>query len=530
MSGIMKRNIFIKILIGLIALAVVLVVIVKAVVEPWAEKKIQTALDEKYQDYNFTINDINISIFRAAATLRGITISSKLAPQSNESINGMIGAITLEGINPFKALFNKKVSIGRVIISDCRIEGKIPFPQKEKPPTTSTLDIRIGKLQLDRINIEIENALDAQFYALKGGTFSFMDLEVKAHDTLSTRMIKSVDFAADELVVVSADSMYTYKATGVSYSADEKKLAVDRFFIQPAFEDHDFTSRYKYETDRFEAAVSNIFALNFDLSKYLNAGSLESSYIEIGEVDLDVFRDKRKEFRHVVKPTFQDLIYNYPGKLNIDSINIVQGKIIYTEHAEEANEPGWISFEALNAQLYNISNDTIYKTDIAWFELKASAMLMGKGEFDVLLKARLFDRQNTFSVYGTVYQMEGSELNPMVEKNAFVFITSGKIDKMSFNFTADNTKSTGDMTLLYKDLNLAVKNKRTDDTTAIIERVVSILANIKVMDSNPLPGGEVRLGVIEYERDPEKFLFNYCVKSILSGITTSIMKSPKEKK
>ncbi len=526
----MKRNGLLKILIGLFALAVVLVVTVKAVVEPWAEKKIQTGLDENYQDYNFTINGINISIFRAAVTLRGVTVSSKLAPHNNHYINGMIGTVNLSGINPFKALFNKEISISRVSISGCRIEGKIPFPQKEKPPIISTMEIRIGKLHFDRINIEIENSLDAHFYAIKGGDFSFSDLQLKKHDTLSIRMIKSADFAADELVVVSADSMYTYKVTRVSYSADEKKLEVDGFFIQPAFEDYDFTSRYNFEMDRFEAAVSNIFALNFDAAKYLKSGSLESSYIEIGKIDLDIFRDKRAAYRHEIRPAFQDLIYNYPGKLNIDSISIMRGKIIYTEHAEEATEPGWISFESLNAHIYKISNDTIYKKDSAWIELKANAMLMGKGELDVLLKARLFDRKNTFSVHGTLCQMEGSELNPMVEKNAFVFISSGKIDKMSFSFTADNTISKGNMTLLYKDLNLAVKNKRTDDTTAIIERAVSILANMIVMDSNPMQGEEVRQGVIEYERDPEKFLFNYCVKSIMSGIGTSVTKSPKKDK
>lgn len=526
----MKRNTFLKILLGLIALAFALLIIIKFVVEPWVAKKIPTTLNEKYNHFTITINNVKVSIFKAGFTMNGLTFSSKLEPQINQKINGIIGSVTVNGINPFKALFKKEISISKVIIADCRIVGKIPFPEKEKPPAISGSDIWVGHLQFDGINIEMENLLDAQFYAVKGGAFTLYDLQLNKHDTVSTRIVKEFDFDADEIVARTADSMYTYKATGFSYDANEKKLSVDRFFIQPAFEDHDFTSRYKYETDRFEAALGNIFALNFDAAKSINSGSLESSYIEIGELYLDVFRDKRKEFRHEIRPTFQDVIYNYPGKLNIDSIGIVQGKIVYNEHAEGANEPGWISFEELNAHIYKISNDTIYKTDTAWFELKASAMLMGKGEFDVLLKARLFDRQNTFSVYGTVYQMEGSELNPMVEKNAFFFISSGKIDKMSFNFTANNTKSTGDMALLYKDLNLAVKNKRTDDTTAIIERVVSILANIKVMDSNPLPGGEVRLGVIEYERDPEKFLFNYCVKSILSGIKTSVAKSPKEKK
>jgi hypothetical protein len=97
---------------------------------------------------------------------------------------------------------------------------------------------------------------------------------------------------------------------------------------------------------------------------------------------------------------------------------------------------------------------------------------------------------------------------------------------MNFSFTADNYKATGKMTMLYHGLDIAVKNKRTDDTTAFVERFKSIIVNIKVLDSNPMPGKEVRVGIIDYERDPERFLFNYCFKSILSGIQSSLVKRP----
>ena len=118
----------------------------------------------------------------------------------------------------------------------------------------------------------------------------------------------------------------------------------------------------------------------------------------------------------------------------------------------------------------------------------------------------------------------------MLEKNAFIYVTSGKIDAMNFSFTANNTKATGKMIMLYHGLDIAVKNKRTDDTTAFRERLISLIAKRKVLDSNPIPNEDVREGIIDYERDPERFLFNYCFKSILSGIKSSLVKSPKKRK
>jgi hypothetical protein len=73
-------------------------------------------------------------------------------------------------------------------------------------------------------------------------------------------------------------------------------------------------------------------------------------------------------------------------------------------------------------------------------------------------------------------------------------------------------------------------SKQTGDTTAIKEHIKSLIANIIVIESNPMPGKEVRPGIIEYERDPERFLFGYFFRSLLSGIKTSVTKSKSPKK
>ena len=96
-----------------------------------------------------------------------------------------------------------------------------------------------------------------------------------------------------------------------------------------------------------------------------------------------------------------------------------------------------------------ITNDTIYKTEKAYLELNANALLMRKGKVVILLKARIFDNQSTFAVNGTLSGMEASELNPILEKNAFLTITSGKINAMDFSFSANNTKATGNVNLFF---------------------------------------------------------------------------------
>ncbi|GAO27692.1 hypothetical protein JCM15548_14537 [Geofilum rubicundum JCM 15548] len=80
------------------------------------------------------------------------------------------------------------------------------------------------------------------------------------------------------------------------------------------------------------------------------------------------------------------------------------------------------------------------------------------------------------------------------------------------------------MQLRYRGLDFEVVDKLSGEATGTAERVKSMVADWVVKDWNPMPGQEMRQGVIDYERDPEKFLFNYMVKSLTSGIKTSVTK------
>jgi hypothetical protein len=94
---------------------------------------------------------------------------------------------------------------------------------------------------------------------------------------------------------------------------------------------------------------------------------------------------------------------------------------------------------------------------------------------------------------------------------------------MEFDFIADNSISKGKLIMIYNGLNIEFKNKQNEGAPGIKERLISFVANWKIIDSNPAEGEEIRVGRIEHERDPERFLFNYVAKSILSGVKTSIL-------
>ena len=518
----MNKKIFLWILLGITAFVLLVLLLTNVVVEPWIGKKIQTSVNEKSDDYQLKIEKVQVSILRSGVEFKNITLQSKPKNYGQSGLTGEIESFKFKGIHLLKAAFKKDIDIREIDIFNSRIIGEFTFPEKTGPARLSPFNIRIENLFFEQLVVDLKDKSTAQTYSLKDGVLKVYDINVEKQDTLSPGIFGQFDFNALEFKTVTPDSLYTFLALGINNSATSNTLTADSFAVQPNYTEYEFTARHQYEMDRIEGTFSQIFFHDFSAADFFKSGNLTSSYIEIGELELNVFRDKREEFRHVEKPTFQEMIYNYPGVLNIDSIGILSGDIVYSEHAEKAIEKGSISFNKIDATIYKITNNTIYKTEKAYLEWHANALLMGKGKLDILLKARIFDNQNTFALNGTLSEMEVSELNPMLENSAFITVTSGKINAMDFSISANNTKATGNLKLLYQGLDFDVVNKKTGETDAIIEQVKSFIANIIVIESNPMPDDGVRLGIIEYERDPERFLFNYVVKSLMMGMKTSV--------
>jgi hypothetical protein len=524
----MLKNIYLKIALGLVTLVLLFFFITIVLIEPWIGRKIEAKLNEEFKDYQIGIGTVHVSLLKSGVTLENLTITSGKEQKSAGDLTGEITSISVNGIRFINMLLKKKIEISEVTIFDSRFTGRSPVTGTPGPPKISTLNLQINHLFFNKINLSLRDHLSSKSYFVNDGFLNVYDLKVAKQDTLSPSILNHFDFEAEELRTVSSDSMYTFIASRIQSSEITKTFAADSLKVHPNYIGYDFTARSEFVSDRIEAVLSPILVHNFSASAFIKSKSLVSTLIEIGNLDLKVFRDNRRKSRHLKKPVFQEMIYSFPGAINIDSIALSKGTINYTSHARQANEPGRISFTGVNAKLYHISNDTIYKKEKAYLKLNAHAYLMGKGKLSVHLKAGIFDIRNTFSIIGTLSEMDARELNPILEKNSFISVKSGIIDAMSFSFTANNDRATGVMTLRYHDLDVAVINKRTDKTSAIKERLSSFAANIKILDSNPLPGEKVRTGIIAYDRDPEKFLFNYSFKSILSGIKSSLVLKTKK--
>jgi len=214
----MERNTYPKILIGIVAFVVLLFILKSLVIEPWIGNKIAAKFNEKNKDYIVEIDKVHLSIFPYSVEMDSITIYARQDSVVDRILNGQITSIKIIGISLAKALFKKDIEISEVIISNTNIKGKIPFPENTRPPAISTLNIRIDSILFDNIDLAIQNTSNAVAYSVKEGVLKISDLRVEKQDTLTIGIAKHFDFNAKELLSVSADSMYTFTASGIRCS------------------------------------------------------------------------------------------------------------------------------------------------------------------------------------------------------------------------------------------------------------------------------------------------------------------------
>jgi hypothetical protein len=520
----MKKKTVIWILSGVAALVLLVVLLTKLVAEPWLEGKIRTAINDNSGEYRVEMESVEVSVFQAGIELRNISVRPEGETTPQGALSGTIESLRIEGISICKALLRKDIDIGVIAVTGGRVEGVYVVQKKEGEGMVAPLNIKVGRLLLEDWMVDVKDGASAQSFLLADGRFELHDILMEEKDSVSPGMIGGFDFGASAFETVTADSFYTMAAYGMAYSGGSEWLRVDSVALQPNYSKYAFTGRHEYETDRFDVKVRDLLIQDVSVADYLQSDSLSIAYIEMAELNLQAFRDKREEFRHVDRPTFQEEIYGFPGALNIDSIAVLSGTIVYSEHAEKAGKYGSVWFSEVDSRLYNISNDSIYQRQEAYLEWHASALLMDEGRLAIELKSRIYDPENTFTVKGTLWGMPAAALNPILEDHAFITIREGEIDGMEFYMLANNEKATGDLELRYGGLDFDVVDKQSGEAKGAVERMKSVVADWVVKDGNPLPGKDFRPGTIEYERDPEKFLFNYMVKSLISGVKTSVVK------
>lgn len=506
-----------------------------------AHRKLQAGLDAsgiKVRAYSINLLTRSISIegfeWRVGAS------SDSVAPSLSDSARDatlLIDVTTIHAtdIDVLAFLRKKEIHIGAVILSHGKlIQDRLISDKKQTDNNDSTAkkplpftQITIGRLTLDDISVVLKRgSLNEHMANVSMELHDIGLLQADRFQDIRAYELGEYTFTASNYRMAAQRSMYTLSVKQIKLDSREQNMTVDSIVLIPKYGKYQFSRRLGKQIDRFVLRIPGIALTGLDLSN-LRDSAIVASSLKIHHADLHVFRDKRLPFiKHHNTPLPVALIRTLPFEFTLDTLLLDDTKILYEEFPENGFKTGYILFDQLRANAANLTNRT---TDVKQKQsvLHVTSRVMQQGNIAVDFTLP-YGKSQVYNATGKISNLRLDRLNPILESLAFVRVESGRLNALNFNFDYDDRASNGNILINYEDLKLAGLTKDKESKENDVKSLALGLFVRKDKDRDvPI---EKRSGKIYYERDRRRAVFNIWVKSLFSGIKSSVVDPPSERK
>ena len=478
---------------------------------------------------NISAKDVSTNVFSGTISLKQLEFTN-LMIDTTQVLNGSLDKIQINNINIFQYIKSNQLSTGLIEInesqltvsttSDSSLINKFLSKSKDSKPFEGIIDaIEITKSAMI-YQRDSGRVLKVWINEVETGEIHF-PIEKQSEKPI----LSSLSLSTDSIIYEDSVSMYTFGIYNLVADNNAKQVTFELLDIHPHHNKNTFARRAKYQTDRFEGQIKNV-SYNFLSFDSLLSGKTFKGNVAIDTFDLTVYRDKtipRKE--NDIKHTVQKYLDLLTFDLDLDSITLKNGEIVYQEKSEKSGLEGEINFGTINCTLSGISN--INKNDTLFLTATSSFMNSASVQVDVEFPLG----KNYFDCSGTVTNLPFKNLNKITDPTAGILFNKGTIKRLAFNMRADMDSSRGELIIEYNDLDFAVQNKPGGDTTGLKSTIISYVASDVVVPTNiPQEGKVLKAGIIRNPRNPERFMFSYIWRSIFAGVKSAVLENMQEQK
>jgi len=313
------------------------------------------------------------------------------------------------------------------------------------------------------------------------------------------------------------DSTTTFNWFGADYNSGAKTLALDSFTYHPTQPRDSVIANTPYQTDYITFGSGAVKLTGFNLEKYKKDSALQAATINVSNPVITIYRDKEPPFLGgKIKPLPTDMIENIRLPVAVQTLNLTNGLLTYTERNAKTRAEGTLYLTNLNGGLTNIKNRNISETDS--LTLNLSAFLMDSAQINLRVRQSYTDSLNGFLMTLRMKPTSLSFLNPVLAPLSNVIIKSGTIDSLHLRAIGREELSFGEMNMFYRNLRIQLVKDGQENKSTFLQNAVSFLANTFIIKKN----NSGRTGLVYFERLRDRSFFNYIVKMTFSGMATSI--------
>ena len=335
------------------------------------------------------------------------------------------------------------------------------------------------------------------------------------HTTLSSSVID-----AQNIVLRLQKTQKELRLGRLHFSVMDSLIMLDSIKYHPAINDAQFFSKSKFRQTRARLDISKMEIKGFDFLSFIKGDKYAAKKISMNEVFADVLlnKDKPKDENEPNPKMPNELFSSIKEIIDIDSLEITNGRLKYSERFEINAIPGVITFNKFNILASGISNQTAKpETTI----INASGLFMNTAPMKVFMAIPLTSKKFSLRYSGTVDKMDVEELNKFLEPVENKHVNSGVIQSARYNINVNSGQARGSLRVEYSDLKIVNFNNNTGSiSTGILNRISNYVGNMFIIRSTNLPDGKepMKIGEINYIRKPQEYFFQFLWLSLRSGV------------
>ncbi|MBK6266898.1 hypothetical protein JKA74_17780 [Marivirga sp. S37H4] len=393
-----------------------------------------------------------------------------------------------------------------------------------------SLRIEEGKFLLEILkNDSVRESQELEHLSLLVENLQLSDLE--AHDLTDIFSVDDIDLLLKDYNFITPDSLYELRVDQLKASVKGQFIHIDSINYQPLFLIDEYTDKLDYAEDRFDVKIGSIEVEGINFDELFNRQHFIMEKILVDGLNGSIYRDSRVEQDpNRYPPTIQQFIKDFPVPLQLDTLALEDGVIVYSEISKDGTGPGVTTLADTRFQIFNITNDSLIYTMKDTLKVTASTSFLDESRLEIAFDFHMNHPEDLYTYEGYLEQMKFEAFNPLFTHLLFVKMESGVIEKIDFSVTATKHKSKGMMSFPYRNLRFRLLNKEDPGHPGFLLKVANWSLNHLLVKSNN-PGNLFNIyreGKISVERNYSKSVFNHMGNSLLSGLISSTIPEPIE--
>ena len=502
--------------------------------------------------YTISFTKVSTNILTGNATLQNVKIipdtnrfkqliALKRAPNNLYTVS--LKKLVVKHFHPLTLYRERKLQLEEVLFDKPEIimvnkqfafnEGRAPRPIKspyafisKNLKEFSIKSIRFRDVSFKYVNKNVKNEVP---FAIDDLNITLTDLLVdstSAEDPTRFYLLKDIVINLNNYAYRTPDKMYDIKLDKLDFRASTGKLRVNHFALAPLHDEMTFGKVAGYARERFNISMNDIMFNGIDLPLYISKQELWAKEMAIANGFVAVFNQKglrQKPQGNKIGRFPHQLLQRVNMPILVQKIQLKDIGINYAVYNNESNQKGQITFQHTSGLIKNATNIDKIKAINPIMDVNLNTYLFGQGKLDVNFIFDLTAKDGAFSYNGTLHSFNARVLNQITKPLGLVRINRGSVDKLNFNFKANDMGAKGTVGFSYYDLSVALMKNDPEKDHLVTRGFLSFLANALIIKSeNPGLDGKLVPVSVNYSRPANTSFFNMIWRSLFTGIKYSI--------